>query len=85
MNSCFIPGLLLFFRLIWYNGVMKELTVDLAYRELQQILQDKVLLVVGTGASMALDRRFGMGALSKKPKKKIPGHTLLEESEVLGD
>ena len=80
MNSCFISDLLLFFRLIWYNGVMKELTVDLAYTELQQILQDKVLLVVGTG-----DKQFGMGALSKKLKKKIPGHTLLEESEVLGD
>lgn len=53
---------------------MKELTVDLAYRELQQILQDKVLLVVGTGASMALDPRFGMGELSKRLQKEIPGY-----------
>lgn len=65
--------LLLFFRIIWYNGVMKELTVDLAYTELQQILRDKVLLVVGTGASMALDPRFGMGALGEELLEKIPG------------
>ena len=50
-----------------------ELTKDLAYSELQQILRDKVLLVVGTGASMALDHRFGMEALSSELLKKIPG------------
>jgi hypothetical protein len=49
-----------------------ELTKDLAYRELQQILKDKVLLVVGTGASMALDPRFGMGALGEELRNKIP-------------
>lgn len=51
---------------------MPELTIDTAYKELQQILNEKVLLVVGTGASMAVDIRFGMGALSEELLKKIP-------------
>lgn len=50
-----------------------ELTVDFAYKEFQQILRDKVLVVVGSGASMALDRRFGMKALSDQLLKEIPG------------
>ena len=49
-----------------------ELTKDSAYRELQQILKDKVLLVVGTGASMGLDTRFGIGALKEELCHKIP-------------
>jgi len=36
-------------------------------------LQGRILLVVGTGASMGLDPRFGMGALSKELQEKIPG------------
>jgi len=51
---------------------MSELTIDTAYKELQQMLNEKVLLVVGTGASMAVDIRFGMGALSEELLKKIP-------------
>jgi hypothetical protein len=51
---------------------MSELTIETAYKELQQILDEKVLLVVGTGASMAVDIRFGMGALSEELLKKIP-------------
>jgi signal peptidase I len=51
---------------------MSELTIDTAYKELQQILNEKVLLVVGTGASMAVDIRFGMNALSDELFKKIP-------------
>jgi hypothetical protein len=51
---------------------MSELTIDTAYKELQQILNEKILLVVGTGASMAVDIRFGMGALSEELLKKIP-------------
>lgn len=51
---------------------MSELTIETAYKELQQILDEKVLLVVGTGASMAVDVRFGMGALSEELLKKIP-------------
>lgn len=47
------------------------MTVDLAYAELQNIPREKVLLVVGTGASMALDRRFGMEALSDELLKKV--------------
>ena len=49
-----------------------KLTKDFAYMELQKIMKEKVLLVVGTGASMALDPRFGMGALRDELCNKIP-------------
>lgn len=59
---------------------MSGLTIDTAYKALQQILEEKVLLVVGTGASMAVDIRFGMGALSKELLKKIPCQIEANES-----
>jgi hypothetical protein len=49
--------------IICYNTLTMELTKDLAYSGLQQILRDKVLLVIGTGASMALDRRYKLKIL----------------------
>lgn len=51
---------------------MSELTKDEAYKELQGILREKVLLVVGTGASMALDTKFGMWALSEELRDDLP-------------
>jgi len=43
-----------------------QLDFDTACRKLQDILQEKVLLVVGTGSSIAVDFGFGMGALQEK-------------------
>ncbi len=50
-----------------------ELTIDSAYKALQDIFRKKVLLIVGSGASCILDVRFGMTALAEELKKKIPG------------
>ena len=64
--------MLTFCWIIWYNTFAMKLTKDFAYMELQKIMKEKVLLVVGTGASMALDPRFGMGALRDELCNKIP-------------
>lgn len=45
---------------------MTELTIDLAFRELQHIFKPIVLLIVGTGAAMAMDKQFGMEALANE-------------------
>ncbi|MCU0286749.1 MAG: hypothetical protein MUF15_10145 [Acidobacteria bacterium] len=50
-----------------------ELTKGLAFDALQKIFKKKFLLIIGTGASCALDHRFGMPALAKELKEKIPG------------
>ncbi|MCX6582420.1 MAG: SIR2 family protein [Candidatus Aminicenantes bacterium] len=50
-----------------------ELTRDSAYKALQAIFKKKILLIIGTGASCAIDPRFGMPALADELKKKIPG------------
>ncbi|HLP48142.1 MAG TPA: SIR2 family protein [Candidatus Deferrimicrobium sp.] len=51
-----------------------ELTSALAFDALQKIFNSKkFLLIIGTGASCALDHRFGMPALAKELKDKVPG------------
>lgn len=50
-----------------------ELTIDSAYKALQDIFRKKILLIIGTGASCILDVRFGMTALAVELKEKIPG------------
>jgi len=42
------------------------------YRVLQDILKEKVLLVIGTGSSMSLDQNFGMEKLKQELLSKIP-------------
>ncbi len=49
-----------------------ELTKDSAYKALQAIFKKKILLIIGTGASCILDRRFGMPALAEELKAKVP-------------
>ena len=47
---------------------------DKVFQELQRILKKRPVLVVGTGASCALDRRFGMEALAQELERTInPG------------
>ena len=48
-----------------------SLDLDTAFQELQRILKRHPVLVVGTGASCALDPRFGMEALAKELPERI--------------
>jgi hypothetical protein len=51
-----------------------SLDLDTALQEIQRILKRHPVLVVGTGASCALDPRFGMEALEKELERKLePG------------
>lgn len=43
-----------------------------AYSKIKTIFDKKVLVVVGTGASMAVDQKFGMAALTEELSRKMP-------------
>ena len=43
-----------------------------AYSTIRNIFDKKVLIVVGTGASMAVDPKFGMAALTEELRRKMP-------------
>lgn len=49
------------------------MNIDRIYRNIQEIFSYKLLLVVGSGASCALDGNFGVYALSEHLKQIIPG------------
>ena len=49
-----------------------KLDTETAYSTIRNIFDKKVLIVVGTGASMAVDPEFGMAALAKELKRKMP-------------
>lgn len=48
------------------------LTKEIAYKSLQEICQQKLFVLFGTGTSCAVDRDFGMPALEKYLSDKIP-------------
>ncbi len=49
-----------------------ELTKSRVFEEFRSILSRKVLLVIGTGPSVALNDKFGMSGLTNELKEKIP-------------
>ena len=49
-----------------------KLDKETAYSIIRNIFNKKVLIVVGTGASMAVDPEFGMAALAEELRRKIP-------------
>lgn len=49
-----------------------QLTKNNVYKILQQVFETKVLLIVGTGVSCAVDSRFGMSALKQQLLKEVP-------------
>lgn len=70
----------------WRPGADETMKLDLdkAIQEFQSILKKHPLLVVGTGASCALDPRFGMAELSKKLRRTVqPGSDAEEWKRVL--
>jgi len=56
-----------------------KLDQETAYSKIRAIFDKKVLVVVGTGASMAVDQRFGMTALSEELSRKIPSVATLHK------
>jgi hypothetical protein len=52
-----------------------NLDLDKAIKELQDILKKRPVLVVGTGASCAVDPRFGMPELAKELQQKVQAGT----------
>ena len=59
------------------------INLDHIYEEIQTRLSKRTILIVGTGASIALDWQFGMAALEKRLNKTIPPliKTPLEQKE----
>jgi len=49
-----------------------KLDIETAYSTIRSILNKKVLIVVGTGTSMAADPKFGMAALAEELRRKMP-------------
>ena len=49
-----------------------KLDTETAYSTIRNIFDKKVLIVVGTGASMAVDPEFGMAALAEELRRKMP-------------
>jgi hypothetical protein len=69
-------------------GRIRNMTLDLdaAFQEFQRILKRHPVLIVGTGASCAVDPRFGMPALADALRRKLrpsPGAETLQWSQVL--
>ena len=63
---------------------MMNLDLDKAIQELQGILKKHPVLVVGTGASCALDTRFGMDELAKELRQSVqPGADAEQWKQVL--
>jgi len=48
-----------------------KLDIETAYSTIRNIFDKKVLIVVGTGASMAVDPEFGMVALAEELNRKM--------------
>ncbi len=48
------------------------LDIKTAYSTIRNIFNKKVLIIVGTGASMAVDPEFGMVALAEELRRKMP-------------
>jgi len=49
-----------------------KLDKETAYSIIRNIFDKKVLIIVGTGASMAVDPEFGMAALAEELRQKMP-------------
>ena len=49
-----------------------RLDKETAYSTIRNIFNKKVLIIVGTGASMAVDPEFGMAALAEELRRKMP-------------
>ena len=49
-----------------------KLDKETAYSTIRNIFNKKVLIVVGTGASMAVDPEFGMAALAEELRREMP-------------
>ncbi len=49
-----------------------KLEKETAFKNIRDIFDKKVLVVVGTGASMSVDPRFGMASLTDELRRKIP-------------
>jgi len=56
-----------------------KLDKETAYSTIKNIFDKKVLIVVGTGASMAVDPEFGMAALAEKLRRKMPDVVSLDK------
>ncbi len=59
----------------------KTLTKEIAYEKLQGFFREKPMVLFGTGASCALDEKFGMAALKDHLIENIPKQTLSKEQE----
>ena len=51
----------------------ENLTVEIAYKALQNFMQQKPFVLLGSGTSCAVDPRFGMTALRDYLVGAIPG------------
>jgi len=54
----------------------KELTKNIAFKELQGLFEDKPFVLFGTGMSIAVNNIFGMDALKENLLNKIPRYSL---------
>jgi len=54
----------------------KELTENIAFKELQGFFKDKPFVLFGTGMSIAVNNIFGMNALKENLLKEIPQYSL---------
>jgi hypothetical protein len=50
----------------------EKLDIETAYSTIRSIFNKKVLIIVGTGASMAADPKFGMATLAEELRRKMP-------------
>ena len=64
------------FIITYYARIFQIMTDKLdkktAYSKIRNIFNKKVLIVVGTGASIAVDQKFGMPPLAKELGQKMP-------------
>ncbi|MBW2740797.1 MAG: hypothetical protein JRE64_18565, partial [Deltaproteobacteria bacterium] len=49
-----------------------KLDKETAYSTIRNVFNKKILIIVGTGASMAVDPEFGMAALAEELRRKMP-------------
>jgi hypothetical protein len=61
--------------------MIKELSKEIAYSQLQKFFREKPFVLFGTGMSCAVDRRFGVESLGNELKNQLSKNCLSDEQK----